>query len=212
MKRTDDVTYGADYWNTLDGGNGYQDSTMWEDIAHTIKEVFGIMDGQDITPTLSALDMGCASGYLVKHLRRRGFDAWGTDFSQYALDHADEDVKTYLRNHDLTSPHYGTQWEEGSFGLVTCLETLEHIPEESVPQALDHIYYNVRRGGRVLLTICVAEQPDTDSDPTHVTIRPRSWWEEKLSQQFHTLQSHEDRLRSFWLFSQHKGVFVLEKR
>lgn len=209
--RTGDVTYSADYWNSLDGGLGYNDSTMWEDIAHSLKEVFGIRGGQDVSGEISFLDVGCAKGYLIRHMRRRGFESWGTDFSVYAINHSDPDSKPFIRCHDLTT-QVPMQWNDGYFGLVSCIETMEHIPEESVAQALAHI----RRvsGGWTVFTICTAEHPDPYDDPTHVTIKPREWWENKLVQAGFSLTfagaEKERALKRFWLFSAHKGVFVCQ--
>ena len=42
----------------------------------------------DIGPA-SALDVGCAMGFLVEALRRRGVDAFGIDVSEYAIAHVD---------------------------------------------------------------------------------------------------------------------------
>jgi 2-polyprenyl-3-methyl-5-hydroxy-6-metoxy-1,4-benzoquinol methylase len=206
--RTDDISYGQEYWDTLDGGLGYNDSTMWEDIAHTIKEVFGVRDGRDLTAGMSALDVGCAKGYLVKHLRRRGFDCWGTDFSEHALANADEAVTSWLRRHDLTST-IPMQWNEGYFHFVSCIETMEHIPEASVPLALAHIRRVLAPNAMVLFTICTAEHPDPFDDPTHVTIKDRSWWEAQLATAgFFREPKLEARLRTFHLFARHAGIFV----
>lgn len=43
------------------------------------------------------LDVGCAKGFLVRHLRELGVDAWGCDVSDYAIATAPEDVKPYVR-------------------------------------------------------------------------------------------------------------------
>ena len=43
------------------------------------------------------LDVGCAKGFLVRHLRKLGVDAWGTDISEYAISTAPADVRPYLR-------------------------------------------------------------------------------------------------------------------
>ena len=204
--RTDDVSYGKDYWDSLDGGLGYQDSTMWEDIAHILKEVFGVEKGKDVSSEKSFLDIGCARGYLVKHMRRRGFESWGTDFSAHILNTADPDAKPWLRGHDLTLS-VPMQWNDGYFQLVSCIETMEHIPEVSVPQALAHI----RRvaGGWTVFTICTAEHPDPYDDPTHITIRPREWWLAQLVKAgFSTGFAQEREVKRFYLFSAHHGVFV----
>lgn len=209
--RTDDTGFGRDYFETLDGGLGYQDSTMWEDIAHTIKEVFAIYDQADNSGSLHTIDVGCAKGFLVRHLRRRGFDAWGLDFSEYAIGQAPDDTAEYLRLYDLTSralPDFGSQ----KLTFALCIETMEHIPEEHVDQALTNILHLVKRGSQILFTICTDQQPGWDSDPTHVTIKSRAWWDSRLDQVGYKVSSddlrRENRLHGFWLFSQHDGVFV----
>ncbi|MBA2320135.1 MAG: class I SAM-dependent methyltransferase [Deltaproteobacteria bacterium] len=43
------------------------------------------------------LDIGCAKGFLVRHLRELGVDAWGSDVSAYAIESAPDSVKPYVR-------------------------------------------------------------------------------------------------------------------
>lgn len=208
--RTTDTSYGQEYWETLDNGLGYQDSMMWVNISCAVKEVFGIKDGKDISGQVNLLDMGCAYGYSVRWFRKQGFDAWGTDFSPYALKKAPEDVRTYLRQHDLTHPNQ-THFGSDAFQLVTCFETLEHIDEASTDMALWHIRDVLKPDGLALLTICVDTQPGWDTDPTHINIKSRGWWEKKLGRYFIPLPRMEERMRQFYLFSQHQGVFVVKK-
>lgn len=208
--RTEDTSYGEDYFETLDGGDGYRDSTMWEDLAHIIKEVFAIDQDGDHAGQVHAIDVGCAKGFLVRHLRRRGFDAWGVDISQYAIDSAGE-IANWLRLYDLTSDR-PSFFGNDSFNFAVCFETMEHIPEPHVDRALTNILNLVKPGSQIVFTICTDKQPGWDSDPTHVTIRSREWWDARLDQNgyaHHSLdQIRENRLRDFWLFSRHDGVFV----
>lgn len=209
--RTDDCNYGQGYWDTLDGGRGYQDSLLWSDIAFILHELFGVEKERDIAMEVGVIDVGCAYGYLLRHLRKRGFDCRGIDFSRYALDNAPDDVKTYLSWFDLTS---AATWcdkfgRRSQFELVTCFETLEHIPEQSVQQALWNLKKLMARGGTLVSTICTDLQPDWDTDPTHVTIKPREWWVEQLAQAgFMIIPDAVEELRRFHLFRHHDGVFV----
>lgn len=41
--------------------------------------------------------MGCAKGFLVRHLRQLGVDAWGIDVSHYAIEAAPEEVRPFCR-------------------------------------------------------------------------------------------------------------------
>jgi len=81
----------------------------------------------------TALDVGCATGYLVEVLRERGFDAVGCDLSQFAVDHATPGAVGHVRVADLFA---GLPWDDGAFELVTALEILEHLPPDRVPGAI----------------------------------------------------------------------------
>lgn len=212
-QRTTDLTYGQDYWDTMDGGQGYQDSVMWEDLSFVSRELLCIdPERGDITSELNLLDIGCAFGFLVRHLRRRGIEAWGVDLSQWAIDRAPEDIKTYLRQFDLTSdaPEIIAGWP---FHRFTCYETMEHIPEPEVPMVLRRIYKCLIKGGYGLFTICTSDRPGWDSDPTHVTIYPREWWEERLDEAgFKRDMEKESWLKeNFWLFREHSGIYVVRR-
>ena len=211
--RTTDTSYGAHYWDTLDGGNGYTDSVMWQDIAHILAEIFTVdrEAGVDRAGEHRHVDVGCAYGFLVRHMRRRGIESWGLDYSRYALSQAPEDVRENLRFFDLTKrdlSFFGSK----TFTLLSCFETLEHIEEQYCAQAVQHLWSLLRPGGTAALAICVEGQPGWDTDPTHVTVRPREFWDSHLANVgFEPDHQAEDDLRRWWLFSQHKGIFVVRK-
>ena len=84
----------------------------------------------------NALDVGCATGFLVEVLRERGIDAQGCDVSPYAIDHATPGAVGHVRVANLFA---GLPWDRGAFELVTALEILEHLPPERVPDALTEL-------------------------------------------------------------------------
>jgi 2-polyprenyl-3-methyl-5-hydroxy-6-metoxy-1,4-benzoquinol methylase len=210
--RTDDLSYGEQYWQTLDGGAGYNDSVMWADIAHAVWEVL-VPDraaNLDRSGEHRCLDIGCAFGFFVRHMHRRGVETFGVDYSQYALDHAPADVAGKLQWHDLTTP--GRTFYGGGFSIVCCFETLEHIPEVSVPTALACIHDSLAPTGHGVLTICTDKQPGWESDPTHVTVKSRAWWSQMLRRaHLHECPALTADLRRFWLFGPHDGVFVVRQ-
>lgn len=211
--RTEDTEYGKDYWDSLDSGAGYKDSLLWSDMSHILHEVFFVDKEANVDRAGEhrVLDMGCAYGYLVRHINARGTECFGLDYSRYALEHAPEDVRGNIQWFDLTGPR-ATFYGPEAFTLVTCFETLEHIPATSAERALQHLWNSLKPGGILVATICVEGQPDPHSDPTHVNVASRAWWEDRLRKTgfwLQDIQAHE--LRRFWLFSAHKGVFVARK-
>ena len=95
-------------------------------IAATLREY--LLDGP-------VLDIGCAKGYLVAELRRRGIDAHGVDWSPYAVAEADPDVRPFLNRagaHDLP-------FADGHFALAVSFDVLEHMDLGYARRALKEI-------------------------------------------------------------------------
>jgi SAM-dependent methyltransferase len=209
--RTTDTKYGTDYWGTLDGGRGYTDSVMWSDMGHIIAETY-LYGVTDRSLELSYCDVGCAFGYLVRHMRKRGVDSYGLDGAWHCVERAPEDVAFYIRHHDLTSPEPSVLGTE-RFDVITCFETLEHIGDHAANRAVQTILELLKPGGHALLTICLEGHPGWDTDPTHVNIRPREYWEKRLDAAGFLLEDHiANHLRSeYWLFSAHEGVFTVQR-
>lgn len=210
--RTTDTEYGESYWTSMADGQGYEDSLIWHDIGHVVFETYLVDEtGQDLSPQNSFVDVGCAYGFLVEHLRKRGCDAWGLDISQWALEHSPEFVRPYLKQFDLTRPDmpfYGYE----RFELLACLETLEHIPEEHVDQALSHLYGLLKPGGSALIAVCVEGTHNWESDPTHVTIKEPGWWEEKFEASgFESDPVSLEKVKFFRWFKFHNGTFCLTR-
>ncbi len=96
----------------------------------------------------TALDVGCATGYLVEVLRERGIDAEGCDLSRFAVEHATPGATGHVRVADLFA---GLPWDDGAFELVTTLEILEHLRPDRVPAAIAELARVC--GGHLLATI-----------------------------------------------------------
>lgn len=112
-----------------------------------------------------ALDVGCAVGFVVEALRELGIDARGVDVSQWAVDHAAAGARGHITRGDLADGLDVSAPVE----LVTCLETLEHLPPTAVPDALAELR---RVTGRWL----VATIPSFGPNPNG----PRGWFQVKV--------------------------------
>jgi SAM-dependent methyltransferase len=145
----DDVVYGASYFGEgrdpndrayLSGYARYdRDTSNADAAAYLVWRWF---------PVATALDVGCATGYVVEALRELGVDASGVDISRYATTHPAAGARGHIRQGDL---RHGLPFRHGAFDLVTALETLEHLAPPDVPAAVAEL---ARVSGRwVLCTI-----------------------------------------------------------
>jgi SAM-dependent methyltransferase len=78
------------------------------------------------------LDVGCAKGYLVYVLRMRGIEAYGVDWSQYALDNAYPDARPYLQRASAIQ----LPFSDKRFAVATTFDVLEHLNEGHARLAL----------------------------------------------------------------------------
>lgn len=79
------------------------------------------------------LDVGCARGFLVSALRKQKINAFGIDISDYAIANALEESRPYCRIQSITES-LGDRYE-----LITCIEVMEHLPEEEAKRAIANI-------------------------------------------------------------------------
>jgi SAM-dependent methyltransferase len=94
----------------------------------------------------AALDIGAADGAFLRELRGLGFRAIvGIEPSEAPIAHAPDDVRSLIRNEMFD----GSRFDENSFDLVTCFQTMEHVYE---PRALlEEIRRILKPGGKVFL-------------------------------------------------------------
>lgn len=123
--------YGASYFSGAgndDKRSGYD--TYTRDTSHADALVSVLLQRIDAR---TALDVGCARGFVVEALRDVGIEASGCDFSEYAINTASRGARGHLRWGDLSKE---LPWAPKDFELVTCFETLEHLPPALAPQAV----------------------------------------------------------------------------
>jgi hypothetical protein len=122
---------------------------------------------EDISPR-TALDAGCAMGFLVEALRDRGVDAEGIDVSDYALEQVREDVKPFCRKASILDP-LGRRYD-----LIVCIEVLEHLPPSEGEEALDNICAHT---GDILFS----STPHDFAEATHLNVQPPEYWAERFA-------------------------------
>jgi SAM-dependent methyltransferase len=104
-----------------------------------------VLDGLTLPPTAQVLDAGCGSGRTLDELRSYGTVS-GVDLSEDAVEHARG------RGHDVQCAAVELlPFAPGTFDLVTCLDVIEHTPEDRV--TLRELRRVVRPGGHVVVTV-----------------------------------------------------------
>lgn len=130
---------------------------------------------------VSSFDAGCAYGFILSAFQNVGVDAHGSDPSEWAISKVKESLKNKVYVDSL--PELKTITRQ--FDLVTCFETLEHIPFEKVEASLERLYLLVKPGGTLVILPGMCPEghwcPKDPSDVTHVSLLPRSWWNKTVS-------------------------------
>lgn len=156
------VDYGAFYYRH-DCGVPYERNEHWlkffADVADRIV--------RDLRPT-SVLDAGCAMGFLVEALHRRGVDARGIDISDYAISKVDESVADRCSAASILEPF------PQRFDLICCIEVLEHLRPEDADPAIANL---CRSTDRILLST----SPEDFGEATHLNVQPPEAWSAALA-------------------------------
>jgi SAM-dependent methyltransferase len=153
------------YYYRHDCGIPYERNSHW-------LEFFGkIADGivRELRPT-SVLDAGCAMGFLVEALRKRGVEAWGVDVSKYAISQVDESVSEYCQVASLADPL------PRSYDLIVCIEVLEHVPPAETSAVVANLCAATDR-------LLLSTTPDDYGEATHLHVQPPEAWSEALARE-----------------------------
>ncbi|HMN97577.1 MAG TPA: class I SAM-dependent methyltransferase [Phycisphaerales bacterium] len=114
------------------------------------------------------VDFGCGSNDFIHELRRRGADGLGIDF-------ADDRA-------DILAPMHAVPLAAGIADVVTSFDALEHLLPEDIDSALAEMRRVARPGAAFVLSISTRPSRITaHGDNLHPTVRPRSWWLERIA-------------------------------
>lgn len=117
----------------------------------------------------TVLDAGCAMGFLVEGLRRRGVEAYGVDLSDYAIGHVHPSVAPFCTLGSVTEPL------SRDYDLIVCIEVLEHLE----PAEADLAIRNFCAHSPVIL---FSSTPNDYKEATHRNVQPPEYWAGKFAQ------------------------------
>lgn len=176
-KTADFQSYGYDYWDNPEFGvgyGGYHYDGRYEEAVKRFAEHF------DLKPGDSVLEIGCAKGFVLYEFHRLGMKVTGVDASQYAIDHAKEEIRDRL----LLNQSAELPFETDSFDFVLGKEVLPHLEEHDAVKLISECM-RVARGDKIFFEIQCAETEQVAEymkiwDMTHQTMKPKQWWEDQL--------------------------------
>ncbi|MEA2232184.1 MAG: hypothetical protein QOD83_2000 [Solirubrobacteraceae bacterium] len=103
------------------------------------------LDGLALPWPCAILDAGCGSGRTLDELSDYG-DAWGVDLSREAVN------ATRARGHEASLAEVeDLPFPDASFDLVTCLDVIEHTPDDR--RTLSELRRVTRPGGALVVTV-----------------------------------------------------------
>lgn len=113
----------------------------------------------------TAIEYGCAKGFLVEALRELGVEAYGVDFSPHAIAEVYEPIRPYCRVGDVREP------AGQCYDVAICMEVLEHLDERDALTA-------VRTLAEAANVVYFSSNPDEDfPEATHANVQPPEYWE-----------------------------------
>ena len=112
----------------------------------TIKRYNEILDKfEKYRKTGNLLDVGCGIGYFLVEAKKRGWNVYGTEFTQSAIDICNN--KGIETNIGILNPN---NYNNVEFDVVTSFEVIEHINNPN--EDLQNIYSILRKGGLFYIT------------------------------------------------------------
>lgn len=122
--------FGFEYFDGTreQGYGGYRYDGRWKAVVKRMIDFYRLTGKEKI------LDVGCGKGFLLHDFRELlpGISIAGIEISSYALEHAMEDVRPFLKRGNATDLPY----KDKSFDLVISINVVHNLPDHLCRQAV----------------------------------------------------------------------------
>jgi 2-polyprenyl-3-methyl-5-hydroxy-6-metoxy-1,4-benzoquinol methylase len=168
--------YDHDYFETGLKSNWNQGYT-WRVFSALFYETADFLTGAFLEAS-SYLDAGCAKGFLVRALRERGKECWGFDHSRWAINRAEDSIKSFVIQAGVDDVSFDRQ-----FDVLVALSLLESLTPDQALSFLSRAHAWTRQALIATIPSFDSEEerrrPEiADRDLSHITMKPRRWWHE----------------------------------
>ena len=153
----------SDYIDDLSVSKNYNDLMQWNHM-----KALSYLKTRFPTRHLKALDVGCFNGFFVKKMLRMGFDAYGIDFNNKAVEYGEREYG--LRHRISTKSIDDLLIEHHKFDIVTLFEIIEHI--QNPKKFLHKVSKILKAGGLVIISVPnkrMCWRPSLDYPPHHLS-------------------------------------------
>lgn len=159
------AAFGREYFDGGKGGlGGYTGEGYWDHPVH-----WSVYNHVKNLKPKSVFEIGCGRGYILKRLQDDGIGCNGIDISRHCYETRAMDN---VHLHDILEMPWRVL--EKSYDLLLSVNVLEHLPEGELPKVFSEMTRVASRG------LHAVEVSDDGTDKTRCTIRPLSWWKERL--------------------------------
>jgi SAM-dependent methyltransferase len=133
------------------------------------------------------LDVGCACGSILRGLGQAGIVVEGIDVSSFMLALGREkwpDMAPLLHEADAADL---SLYADGTWDGIHCAQVAEHWRPDQVPAIAAELARVTADGGLWFCCLDTTElfkrqgRPADGGDPTHICVRPMSWWHKQVS-------------------------------
>jgi SAM-dependent methyltransferase len=160
--------YDENYFTKRGGGGPYIDYPLQSE-GETETERRAIADETAARNPGRVLDLGAATGVLVKDLEDRGVEAAGIDISDWAIENRLTD--SVVKGTALDLP-----FEDESFDTIISQDFMEHVHPDDMAKVLAEQVRVTRPGGHLLHLIPFYDADEPFQLDAHLCQANRGWW------------------------------------
>jgi len=166
-----DMEFELDYFERSEGADGYDRQPFHDFWDRPLEYMVRLVKPKKV------LEIGCAMGFFIESLRKRGIEAYGVDISRYAISKAAPEIRPYLYRCDVSENEL--PFPDNSLDFLYTLETIEHLkhPEYAI-KAMERV---LKPGGFVFMTTPAPGTSAAMADRTHINVRPFKKWKQCFS-------------------------------